>query len=114
MTAMLRTVVAWLTFTLVYGIAIRLYLYLRVRRDSHRWHGSAVALASALGGFAFYLAQQIKQPHAPSWRDLLAFLIMAVAAGAIPAILETVHVVQARLLRQTKLEAPRDAGPPQR
>ena len=110
---MLRTAAAGLAFALLYGIAIRLYLYLRVRRDTHRWHISAVALAASLGGLAFYAAQQIKQPHAPTWLDLVAFLIMAVAAGAIPAILETVHVLRARLLRQTTFQASPTALPRQ-
>jgi hypothetical protein len=103
---MLRTIAAGLTFALFYGIAIRLYLYLRVRRDAHRWHVSAVALAASLGGLAFYAAQKIRQPHVPTWLDLVAFLIMAVAAGAIPAILESVHVIRARLLRQATFQAP--------
>jgi hypothetical protein len=106
---MLRTLAAGLTFALLYGIAIRLYFYLRLRRDAHRWYVSAVALAASLGGLAFYVAQQIKTPHAPTWLDLVAFLIMAVAAGAIPMILETVHVIRARLLRQSTLQVPRTA-----
>jgi hypothetical protein len=108
---MLRTVAAGLAFALLYGIAIRLYLYLRVRRDTHRWHIPAVALAAGLGGLAFYAAQQIKQPRVPTWLDLVALLIMAVAAGTIPAILETVHVIRARLLRQATFQVPPTALP---
>jgi hypothetical protein len=110
---MLRTVAAALTFAFLYGIAMGLYWHLRVRRDSHRWHIPAVAIASGLGGLAFYAAQQIRDPHVPTGRDLAAFLIMAVAAGAIPAMLETVTVVRARLLRKTTLQAPPTGEVPQ-
>jgi len=108
---MLRNAVASLLFVLLYGAAIRVYFYLRLRRDDHAWHPWAVALAAGIGGVAFYVAQQIRQPHAPTWRDLVAFSIMAVAAGAIPAILETVQVIRARLLRKTRLQAPRVVEP---
>ena len=108
---MLRTVAAGFVFALIYGVAIRLYLYLRAQRDFARWHPRAVLVAASLGGVAFYSAQQIRQPHTPSWRDLAAFLIMTFAAAAIPAILDTAQVVQARLLRRTQLRAPASQPP---
>jgi hypothetical protein len=100
---LLRAAIAGLTFAALYGVAIRLYFYLRASRETHRWHLSAVAAAGLVGGAAFYVAQQIQTPHAPGVLDAAAFVIMAVAAAAVPAILETVHVVQARILLGTRV-----------
>jgi hypothetical protein len=102
----MRTLLAGITFVLLYGVAIRLYLLLRARRDAGRWHAPAVLLAGALGGLAFYLTVQIKAPYAPRLLDIPAFLIMAAAAAAIPVILELATVVRARAQKSSTLETP--------
>lgn len=93
----MRTTVAGLVFALLYGAGMRLYFYLRAGGDSHRWHLPVVAVAGLLGGLGFYLAQQIRSPHPPGLLDIPAFVIMAVAAASVAAILETFYVLRARL-----------------
>lgn len=102
----MRTVLAGITFSILYGVAIRLYLYQRARRDADRWHAPAVILAGCLGGVAFYLSLQIKTPYVPRLLDVPAFLIMAMAAAAIPVILELRVVARARMLRNATLRTP--------
>jgi hypothetical protein len=63
-------------------------------------------------GQAFYAAQQVKSPRPPTLLDIPAFVIMAAAAGAIPAILETTRILQVRLLRDTKVELPQEPRVP--
>jgi ribosomal protein S18 acetylase RimI-like enzyme len=101
----LATLLAGIVFVVVYGVAIRGYLLLRARRDADRWHWGAVAAAGLVGGLAFYLAQQVRMPHRPSLLDLAAFAIMAVAAAAIPTLLELRCVVAARLLARSTVSA---------
>jgi len=103
----IRTAIAAIVFALLYGAGIRIYTYLRARRDADKWQSLAVAAASLVGGAGFYVAQQVKSPRPPALLDIPAFAIMAVAAGAIPAILETTRVLQIRLLRDAKVEVPR-------
>lgn len=111
------TVLAGLLFAVVYGVALRLYQYLRVRRASHRWSPEAVVAAASLGGAGLYAAQQLRDPHVPRWLDLPAFLIMVVAAAAIPVMFEVSSVLAARAaIRPTiAVPPPRDPdGPPDR
>jgi Na+/proline symporter len=103
---LIRTAIAALVFAVLYGTGIRLYAYLRAGRDTHRWQVLAVAVASAMGGMGFYAAQQVRSPRPPTLLDIPAFVIMAVAAGVIPAILETTRVLQVRLLRDARVEVP--------
>jgi drug/metabolite transporter (DMT)-like permease len=105
----MRTVLAGVLFAAVYGVALRWYRYLRVRRPSERWHLGAVARAALLGGAGFYAAQQVRVPHVPGWWDLAAFAIMAVAAASIPVLLEIASVVAARAARRGSLEVPAPA-----
>lgn len=104
---------AGLVFALLYGIALRLYVYMRAGRDDDRWHPRAVVVAALLGGFAFYLAGQLRSPYVPRWMDLPAFFILSVAAAAIPLILELRIVPRARTLRRASgFELPSSSGPP--
>jgi hypothetical protein len=100
---MIITILAGAIFAILYGIAVRLYLFLRAQRDSTRWHPAAVLWSTLLGGAAFYVAQQIRMPHAPSLLDLAAFLIMCLGASAIPGLLELSVVLRSRLAASTTL-----------
>jgi hypothetical protein len=102
----LPDVLANLLFVLLYAVAIRVYLSRRAHREAHRWHFSAVAVAGAIGGAGFYLAQQLRDPYVPRWLDLPAFLILAVAAASIPLILDVSLVVRAHLLRRQTFRTP--------
>jgi hypothetical protein len=102
----MRTILAGITFTILYGIAVRLYVYRRVRRDADRWHVPAVMKSGLLGGLAFYLSSQIKSPYVPRLLDIPAFLILAIAATAIPVIIELKVVLQARRLKKATLQSP--------
>ena len=104
---MIRTALAGVLFAVVYGIALRLYQVLRARRASERWHGSAVAWSALLGGAAFYAAQQVRSPHVPGWLDVPAFLILAIAAAAIPLLFELVTVVAARAALRGAIAVPK-------
>ena len=93
---MIRTIVAGSVFTLVYGVAIRLYVYLRNRRPSEKWHVMALIYSGLVGGTGVYLAEKIRHPVFPQWLDLPAFLILAFAASSIPIFIELRVVLTAR------------------
>lgn len=102
--------IAGLVFAVLYGVALRIYTVLRAQRDSIRWHGRALFLSTLAGGAAFYLAQQIRAPHAPTARDAAAFAILCLGASAIPVILELGTVIPARLARGATLRVPQSPG----
>lgn len=107
----IRNLLAGLLLAAIYGVALRLYLAVRLGRPAERWHWPAVAYAALLGGAAMYAAQKIRAPRAPEWLDVPAFLIMAVAAAAIPAILEVSSVATARRRRRGSITVPPGDAP---
>lgn len=98
-----RTTLATLLFGLLYGLTLRLYRRMRVARDNRRWHPGALLLAAFLGGVAFYSAQQLRAPRAPTWLDVPAFAILMIAAGTIPGLLELATVLGARMATRESL-----------
>ena len=108
--AMTRTIFAGLVFAVLYGIAVRVFVLLRARRESTRWHLPAIALASTVGGIGFYIAQQVRSPHSPTWLDLPAFAIMCFAASAIPLLFELAVVIPSRLARTSSIRVPARLG----
>lgn len=110
---MIRDVAAGVVFAILYGVAVRVFVVLRAQRESARWHPRGLALSTAIGGLAFYAAQQIRMPHFPEILDLAAFAIMCLGASAIPVLFELGVVLPARWASRTSFRAPQPQPPHQ-